>query len=324
MVVNERSDRNRTMTLTEEEKEKYLSRCTNIKYDGDVSEIIDRVSCANIFDVLHMYPSSIVDLLIVDPPYNLSKIYGESSFKRMSDDEYYCFTSKWIEEVKHTLKPNATIYVCCDWKSGYIIEKVLRENFFIQNRITWQREKGRGANKNWKNSMEDIWFATMSPKDFTFNLENVKMRRKVIAPYKVNGKPKDWAETEDGNFRDTCPSNFWDDISVPYWSMPENTDHPTQKPEKLMAKLILASSNPGDVVFDPFLGSGTTAVVAKKLGRHFMGIESEEEYCALAQKRLELAGFNTEIQGYCDGVFWERNTLALQQKLKSEKRKYNA
>lgn len=94
-------------------------------------------------------------------------------------------------------------------------------------------------------------------------------RRRVIAPYRLNGNPKDWHESETGNFRDTAPSNFWDDISVPFWSMPENTDHPTQKPEKLIAKLVLASSEKGDLVFDPFLGSGTTSVVAKKLGRHY-------------------------------------------------------
>ena len=115
--------------------------------------------------------------------------------------------------------------------------------------------------------MEDIWFATLSNK-YTFNVDDVKIRRKVIAPYRIEGKPKDWTETEDGNFRDTCPSNFWDDISVPYWSMSENTAHPTQKPEKLIAKLILASSNADDFIFDPFLGSGTTSVVAKKLGRN--------------------------------------------------------
>lgn len=88
-------------------------------------------------------------------------------------------------------------------------------------------------------------------------------RRKVIAPYKVDGKPKDWEETPEGNYRNTYPSNFWDDISIPYWSMPENTAHPTQKPEKLLAKLILASSNTDDIILDPFLGSGTTSVVAK-------------------------------------------------------------
>ena len=85
--------------------------------------------------------------------------------------------------------------------------------------------------------------------------------------------------------------------------MPENTNHPTQKPEKLIAKLILASSNSGDVVFDPFLGSGTTAVTAKKLGRRFIGIEREKEYAALALRRLELAETNPAIQGYENGCF---------------------
>jgi site-specific DNA-methyltransferase (adenine-specific) len=99
--------------------------------------------------------------------------------------------------------------------------------------------------------------------------------------------------------------------------MPENTDHPTQKPEKLLAKLILASSNPGDVVLDPFLGSGTTSVVAKKLGRQYVGIELDETYCLLAEKRLELADTAPTIQGYEDGVFWERNT---QQKQKGKQK----
>ena len=89
--------------------------------------------------------------------------------------------------------------------------------------------------------------------------------------------------------------------------MPENTDHPTQKPEKLIAKLTLASSNAGDVVFDPFLGMGTTSVVAKKLGRRYVGVEHAQLYCALAQKRLALATENSIIQGYAEGAFWDRN-----------------
>src|SRR5207247_9578020 len=161
--------------------------------------------------------------------------------------------------------------------------------FEVQNRITWEREKGRGALSNWKNASEDIWFCTMSDR-YTFNVETVKVRRRVLAPYRdVDGRAKDWVETDIGNFRDTHPSNLWTDITVPFWSMPENTDHPTQKSEKLMAKLILASSNPGDMVFDPFVGSGTSSVVAKKLGRRFCGIELEEVYALLTEKRLMLA-----------------------------------
>lgn len=148
------------------------------------------------------------------------------------------------------------------------------------------------------------------PKNYTFNVDAVMVKRKVVAPYKDNGKPKDWQETDDGKFRLTYPSNFWDDITIPFWSMPENTDHPTQKPEKLYAKLVLASSNPGDIVFDPFAGVGTTAVVSKKLGRRFCCVEIDETYCLLAAKRLLNADLDKSIQGYSDGVFYERNTQA--------------
>ncbi|MBO5961193.1 MAG: site-specific DNA-methyltransferase, partial [Paludibacteraceae bacterium] len=145
-----------------------------------------------------------------------------------------------------------------------------------------------------------------------FDVKSVMLKRKVIAPYKVNGKPKDWESSSEGNFRLTYPSNFWDDISIPFWSMPENTDHPTQKSEKLYAKLILASSKIGDKIFDPFLGSGTAAVVAKKLGRHYLGVEINKEYCLWTIKRLQNALNDNSIQGYTDGVFWERNTLNVQ------------
>lgn len=196
-----------------------------------------------------------------------------------------------------------------------IVGPILEEFLTVRSRITWQREKGRGAKANWKNGMEDIWFATVS-EEYTFHVEDVKQRRRVVAPYRENGRPKDWEETAEGNFRDTHPSNFWDDISIPYWSMAENTPHPAQKPEKLLAKLILASSSEGDLVLDPFLGSGSTAVTAKKLGRRFLGIEQNEQYCIWAQKRLEMAEEDRKIQGYADGVFWERNTARLQHRKK--------
>lgn len=318
-MAKQRAARNRTISLTETETDLYLSKCVCLTKASTLSDITDTIIHGDALNVIDYLPPACVDLLIVDPPYNLNKTYSNTAFKQMSNTEYATFTENWILKVKHVLKNTASVYVCCDWRSSLIIGAMLQRHFTVQNRITWQREKGRGAMRNWKNSMEDIWFATMSPKSFTFNVDAVKMRRKVIAPYKVDGKPKDWQETEYGNFRDTYPSNFWDDISIPYWSMPENTDHPTQKPEKLIAKLILASSNPGDMILDPFLGSGTSAVVAKKLNRHYIGIECEREYCALAQKRLETAKTDDEIQGYSDGVFWERNTLALQQKIKAVK-----
>jgi len=319
--IKKSAGRNRTIELSQIEQVEYLDKCVSVdKLKGvDASKLRNTVIFGDTFEALKKLPNDFIDLLIVDPPYNLSKEYGETNFKSMNSNDYVEFTRNWLQGIKRCLKKTASVYVCCDWKSSLIIGSVLQEFFNVQNRITWQREKGRGAKANWKNSMEDIWFATVDKSDFIFNLDDVKMRRKVIAPYKQDGKPKDWIESSSGNFRDTCPSNFWDDISIPYWSMPENTSHPTQKPEKLIAKMILASSNKGDIVFDPFLGSGTTAVVASKLERNFCGIEKEKEYCAVAQKRLEMAEKDKEIQGYCDGVFWERNTLAEQNKLKKSK-----
>ena len=249
-----------------------------------------------------------MDLIVADPPYNLTKSFNGTTFAKRSCSAYESYTRQWLAAVKPLLKETGSIYVCCDWESSLIIGRVLGEFFHVRNRITWQREKGRGAKVNWKNAMEDIWFATNS-NDYTFNLEAVKIRKKVIAPYRVEGKPKDWDETAAGNFRDTCPSNFWDDITIPFWSMPENTAHPTQKPEKLLAKIILASSSAGDLVLDPFAGSGTTCVAAKKLDRRYMGIEIEKQYCVWAEQRLEMAESAPEIQGYADGVFWERNSF---------------
>ena len=305
-----KAGRNKTIDLSVEEGKSYLDRCISISKPTDLQSVINKTILGDTFSILPLLPTKFVDLLIADPPYNLDKNFNGKKFKKTSDEMYEEYTESWIKSVLPLLKEDATIYVCCDWQSSPTIGKVLKKYFYIQNRITWQREKGRGALSNWKNGMEDIWFATVS-KHYTFNVD------KVIAPYKVDGKPKDWEETAEGNFRNTYPSNFWDDISIPYWSMPENTAHPTQKPEKLIAKLILASSNPGSIVFDPFLGSGTTSVTAKKLGRHYIGIEENEQYCVWAEKRLEMADNDTSIQGYTDGVFWERNTNALQKKVQN-------
>lgn len=270
-------------------------------------ELLDTLICQDLFACLDYLPEKFVNLLIIDPPYNMNKTYGSHNFSRSSDYEYETWLDSWFSRLVRCLKPHASVYVCCEWASSRAVQNVLERYFILRNRITWEREKGRGAKRNWKNCAEDIWFATLDD-EYCFNVSDVKIKRRVIAPYRVNGTPKDWSENECGNFRLTHPSNLWCDLVVPFWSMPENTVHPTQKPEKLIAKLILASSNPGDFILDPFMGSGTTCVTARKLGRHFLGIEQEPEYCAVAVKRLINAMLDNSIQGYKDGVFLERNS----------------
>ncbi|MEE9443652.1 MAG: site-specific DNA-methyltransferase [candidate division Zixibacteria bacterium] len=314
--MKNRAPRNRTLDCTKAEIKHFSKSFLQVSAPVSVKSITDTILHQDFTEARAYLPDSFVDLLVMDPPYNLTKNYNGHMFKSKQAEEYVSWFADIVSSLRRFLRPNASIYVCSDWKTSNLIFPVLNQHFQVRNRITWEREKGRGAKSNWKNNTEDIWFCTCSD-DYYFNVNAVKLKRRVIAPYRLeNGAPKDWEESQNGNYRLTYPSNIWSDITIPFWSMPENTDHPTQKPEKLIAKLILASSRPEDFILDPFLGSGTTAVVARKLSRRFCGIELNHEYCCWAAKRLKLAEKDPSIQGYSDGMFWERNSLNDQ---KSEK-----
>jgi site-specific DNA-methyltransferase (adenine-specific) len=311
-VEGTRAPRNRTLLVSAEERERLGAGLIRALPDGRLGAPLDGTICGDCRAWLPLLPSECVDLLFLDPPYNLTKDFNGRKFSRMSVDEYTRWLSDLFGEARRLLKRTASVYVCGDWLSSQSIFAAASEHFVVRNRITWEREKGRGARTNWKNSSEDIWFCTASD-EYTFNIDAVKLRRRVVAPYRhADGRPKDWVRDASGAVRDTHPSNLWTDITVPFWSMPENTDHPTQKSEKLLAKLLLASTNPGEFVLDPFLGSGTTSVVAKKLGRRFLGVELDEDYCRVAVKRLKQAESDPRIQGFADGVFWERNSIGRQ------------
>ena len=281
-----RAKNNRTTFVAEEEisdlKKHLLSKSS--KNTSPLNKIIN----LSMEDGIGLVEDNSVDLLFLDPPYNLTKDYGNNTFKQTKQSKYESIFENWFLLLLPKLKTTASIYVCCDWKTSQAIFNVLKRHVIVQNRITWEREKGRGAKSNWKNCSEDVWFATLSS-DYIFNVDAVKLKRKVIAPYRVNGEAKDWQHEAGQKFRLTHPSNLWTDITIPFWSMPENTDHPTQKPEKLVAKTILASTNENDLVLDPFIGSGTTAVVAKKLGRKYI----PPMHVDLGQGLLQLI---TEIQ----------------------------
>ena len=307
MAKSKRAERNRTLSISAGEISRYKERLIKLQRPAKVGDILNKTICQDIFEAAEFLPQGFADLLFIDPPYNLDKKFNGKSFRKKAMEDYAGWVDEWLSKLIKILKPTASIYICSDWRSSTVVHTVAQKYFKVRNRITWEREKGRGALSNWKNCSEDIWFCTMSDK-FTFNVDAVKIKRKVIAPYTENGRPKDWEKSEKGNFRLTFPSNMWTDLTVPFWSMPENTEHPTQKPEKLLAKIILASSKAGDTVFDPFCGSGTTSVAAKKLGRNFVGVEMDEMYCCLAEKRLALADLDKTIQGYSEGVFRERNT----------------
>ena len=306
-MIKKKASRNKTIGLSLREEISLARQAVKFAPFGKIADLNNKIVWQDTLYALRFIPDNFADLMVVDPPYNLTKNFGRNVFRQTDLKTYKKWLDKWLSKTARILKPNASIYICSDWQSSLVVPEVASKYFILRNRISWEREKGRAAENNWKNCLEDIWYFTKSD-TFTFNLDAVKMQRKVLAPYRdKSGKPKDWQDTNGEKMRYTAPSNIWTDITVPFWSMPENTEHPTQKPEKLIAKLILASSNAGDMVFDPFVGSGTTAVTAKKLGRRFLGIERERKYVALTMKRLQMADENPAIQGYEDGVFKNRN-----------------
>ncbi|MCY7348775.1 MAG: hypothetical protein LH614_21510, partial [Pyrinomonadaceae bacterium] len=206
-----RAPRNRTIELSAEEIEIYRSRL--IFSVTDTTDFRNKTICGDAFEILEKLPANKFDLVFADPPYNLTKNFGENSFKQISAADYETWLDVWLSKTVRLLKPTATVYICGDWRSSSAIQRVGSKYFQLRNRITWEREKGRGASKNWKNSSEDIWFFTVTD-DYFFDAAAVKIKRKVVAPYTENGEPKDWEKSKSGNFRLTAPSNLWTDLTV--------------------------------------------------------------------------------------------------------------
>ena len=300
-----KSSRNKTIKLTDTDR---IELRTQLKETPELNSTV----LGDCFNVLPKIPKDSIDLAIVDPPYNLYKKVGAKTFGKRPLGDYTNWINDLLALLLPTLKQTATVYLCGDWVTSLSLhEAAIRSGLNVRNRITWAR-KAPGAKYNWKNAHEDVWYCTVSDK-FTFNV--VKTRKKVLFPYKdpETGLATDWTRDSSGQaWRDEYPSNLWTDITLPFWSMPENTDHPTQKSEKFSAKLILASTNPGDTVISVFGGSGTDSVAAKKLGRNYIGIELQENFAMIAQKRLNAADTDSRIAGYHDGVFWEKNAFRFQ------------
>ena len=256
----------------------------------------------------HIQPGSI-DLFFVDPPYFTTSIEWDLQWKNKK--EYYAWCQQWISDMYLQLKNTGSAYVCCQWQHSGMYQVMLEEaGFNILNRITWKRDKGRGSNTNWKQMHEDIWFVSKT-KNYTFNIDQVKVLKKVIAPYKdENGNPKDWwVDPNTGEkVRLTHPGNLWETFSIPFWSSkevrsyaktkrtPDNIfeKHNTQKPKDLVKRCITASSNEGDLVVDYFGGSGTTVVASKELNRNCIIFEKNPTYCDVIRTRLANEQSNNE------------------------------
>jgi DNA modification methylase len=222
--------------------------------------------------------SNSIDLIIADPPYNLGKDYGNDSDSKEFDD-YISFTKEWTAEAKRILKPKGTIYVFMGFKFISYLYQILEKDqkLIFNNWICWHYTQGIGKKKGFSPRHDDILMFTKS-KEFTFNLDDIKIPQKFYRS--IN------------NMRGANPGDVWEFSHVHYCN--ENRqNHPTQKPEGLIERLILASSNIDDIVLDPFSGSGTTLRVSQQLKRNCIGIEINDTYVEQTKERL-----NKDFNGF--------------------------
>jgi DNA modification methylase len=224
--------------------------------------------------------SNSVDLIVADPPYNLGKDYG-NNHDIQGFDEYLAFSKNWLQQSRRILKQSGTLYVFMGFRFiSYLYDILDRElQMFFNNWIVWHYTQGMGKTKGFSPRHDDILMFTKSKK-FKFNLDNVRIPQKYYR--------------DRNNMRGANPGDVWGFSHVHYCN-DNRQNHPTQKPEGLIERMILASSDKGDLVVDPFSGSGTTIRVCQQLNRRVIGIEINPDYVAMTKDRLEapFTGFDS-------------------------------
>ena len=233
-----------------------------------------RIVCSDCLEVISKLPNEILDLVIADPPYG--RIGG------------WPWIENWIEAIYGKIQQNGSIYIFCGIgeKSDSLskILPIIKDKFIFKNLITWKKQRGYGTQRNWMYTREEIIFAVKS-KDYYFKVlygDKPRPQFKTGRLGKIASSYKPLSEFK-------RITNIWDDIqeiTPGVGNKPEWLGHPTQKPEKLMERIILASSKENDLVFDPFMGSGTTAVVADRLNRRWFGCDIEQKYVDMALERI--------------------------------------
>ncbi len=240
-------------------------------------------------DTLSVLPTledASVDLIFVDPPYNIGKRFGNFIDKWSSDENYIEWAKKWLDICLQKLSPRGTIYIMASTQSMPYIDTYIREKMTILSRIIWYYDSSGVQAKNYYGSLyEPILHCVKDPQNYTFNADEILVEAKTGAKRKLidyrKSPPQPYSTTK-------VPGNVWEIPRVRY-RMAEYEKHPSQKPETLLERIIKASSNPGDIVLDPFAGTFTTSAVAKKLGRKSIGIEAQEEYIKIGLRRVEIS-----------------------------------
>ncbi|MEH2411526.1 adenine-specific DNA-methyltransferase [Nostoc sp.] len=238
-------------------------------------------------DALHILSSEIssesVDIIFIDPPYNIGKQFSNFYDKWESEEEYANWAYKLLDECIRILKPNGTLYVMTSTQAMPYFDLYLRQKMVILSRIVWHYDSsGVQATKYFGSMYEPILYCVKDKSNYIFNSGDIKIEAKTGAQRKLI----DYRKPVPSQYNtEKVPGNVWYFSRVRY-RMEEYENHPSQKPESLLERIILASSDQGSLVLDPFAGTFTSAAVAKRLGRISISIESQEEYLKIGLRRV--------------------------------------
>ncbi|MBR2207312.1 MAG: site-specific DNA-methyltransferase [Synergistaceae bacterium] len=237
--------------------------------------------CGDAVEEMKKIPASSVKLIATDPPYNLNKNYGKTQ-DNLKFDDYLKFSKQWLNEAKRVLTDDGSIYIFMGMRYISYIYMILENELSMtfNSWITWHYTQGIGKTRGFSPRHDDILFFTKHKENFTFNLDNIRIPQKYYR--RVN------------NMLGANPGNVWEFSHIHYCNK-NRKKHPTQKPEALFERIILASSNEGDTVLDPFVGSGTTLRVCQQTKRNAIGIDINPDYIEMARERLseQFYGFDS-------------------------------
>ena len=257
----------------------------------DFQNKLHRIINGDAVEVLKNLPTASVNLVFADPPYNIGKKYGSFLDSWENDEEYVNWCKQWIDECIRILKPNGSFYLMTSTQSMPFLDLFLRKKIDILSRIVWCYDSsGVQAKKYYGSLYEPILFGVKDKNNYVFNAEDIKVEAKTGAKRKLIDYRKPVPTFYNS---EKVPGNVWEFSRVRY-RMEEYEEHPTQKPEALLERIILASSNEGDLILDPFAGSFTTCAVANRLNRRSIGIELNMDYVEIGLRRV---GISNEING---------------------------
>ncbi|MBI2995863.1 MAG: site-specific DNA-methyltransferase [Candidatus Melainabacteria bacterium] len=238
--------------------------------------LIDKVYLGDCIEIMAKMPKNSINLIFADPPFNIGIKYDRYN-DNLSYDEYYNWSKKWISETYKVLKNNGSIYIAIGDEFAAEINIILKQTgFYFRNWIIWYYTFGQSQRKKFNRAHTHIFYFTKDKEDFKFNTEYIRVpsaRQLIYNDRRANPKGK-------------LPDDVWQISRVCGTFKERLGEHPCQMPESLLERIIQVSSDVGDLILDPFGGTGTTPLVAKRLNRHYLAIESSETYYNLILKRL--------------------------------------